>query len=551
MSAIKEAFSLQDMKATLKDHVFVTKEQQRIVSVRGGESRWIFDFRRVVLRPNVLNGVSELFWKHCAPDEEFQVAGLEAAALPLVAGIVMKGVEKKRPINGFFIRKSRKKTGLMQMVEGEINNTSLILVDDILNSGKTFIRQIELLEALGKKVHTVFVVLRFRDLSYYQYFHDRKIKIVSLLELDDLKDTLPVATIRRGPKKPVPMPFLVEWKFSGNNPDFSVVRPKSGPVCDDVNVYFGSDDGIFYCLRQADGAMLWHYKTGLGSKGAMIHSTPALYDDYVYFGSNNGNFYALDKKTGQKRWIYMEADWVQSSPCVAPDLSLVFVGLKFGLLRKQGGIVALDARSGKKKWDYRTSEHILSSPTYDQASGRVYIGGEDGVLRALNARTGKLLWTFTTRGHIRDGVAIHPESGHIALSSFDGKMYVLDGETGTEVMHIQTEEPVYARPLFYGKYAYIASLDKVLYCVDLERQIVKWKFATKGRVFTAPCMIEGKIYIGSNDARLYELNPETGKNTGFFQSIERITHAPAYNPVMKRFFVPTFANEIYCLSRKN
>lgn len=550
MSGTNKAFSLEDVKVALRDDVFITKEEQRIVSVRGGESRWIFDFRRAVLKPKILNGISELFWKHCAPDEEFQVAGLEAAALPIVAGIVMKGVENNRPINGFFIRKSRKKTGLMQMIEGEMNDSKLILVDDILNSGKTFIRQVTLLEALGKKVDTVFAVLRFRDLSYYQYFHDRNIQVVSLLELDDLQNLLPVKTIRRENKKPVPMPFRVAWKFNGNSPDFSIVRPKSGPVCDENNLYFGSDDGTFYCLRQSDGATVWHYKTGLGLKGSIIHSTPTLLDKMVYFGADNGNFYALDTKTGKVGWVFMEADWVQSSPCASPDLSLIFVGLRFGLLRKRGGIVALDAKTGKKRWEYRTDKEVLSSPVYDQASHRVFIGGEDGILRAFDARTGDSLWNFVTGGHIRDGVAIHPDGNRIAVTSFDGKMYVIDGKTGTEMMHIQTEEPIYARPLFYKDYVYVASLDKNLYCVDLAQQSVKWTFATKGRVFTAPCVIEDKIYIGSNDARLYELDPENGKNTSFFQSVERITHAPAYNPSSKRFFVPTFANELYCLSKE-
>ncbi|MDP2655489.1 MAG: hypothetical protein Q8P17_03070 [bacterium] len=48
---------------------------------------------------------------------------------------------------------------------------------------------------------------------------------------------------------------------------------------------------------------------------------------------------------------------------------------------------------------------------------------------------------------------------------------------------------------------------------------------------------------------MYELDPETGKETAFFQAVERITAAATYNPKTKRFFVPTFANEIYCLSK--
>mgnify|MGYP001566508901 CR=1 FL=1 len=38
-----------------------------------------------------------------------------------------------------------------------------------------------------------------------------------------------------------------------------------------------------------------------------------------------------------------------------------------------------------------------------------------------------------------------------------------------------------------------------------------------------PIIYKGIIYIGSNDGRLYALEEETGKETGFFQATERIT----------------------------
>jgi hypothetical protein len=50
---------------------------------------------------------------------------------------------------------------------------------------------------------------------------------------------------------------------------------------------------------------------------------------------------------------------------------------------------------------------------------------------------------------------------------------------------------------------------------------------------------------------LYELDPETGENTAFFQATERITNAVARNPKTKKLSLPTFANEAYSLVRKD
>jgi orotate phosphoribosyltransferase len=191
--------NLGDLKKIVVGSVYVTREQERIISERGTSSNWIFDFRRVLLKPAVLDSLSEIFFDQMSKEVgRFQVGGIEVAAIPFVAGVVMKSVEKGQPVNGFFIRKSRKKTGLTKMIEGVVEDeTPIILVDDIINTGKSFIRQVEVIEALGKKVSAVYAILRFRDESYYTYFKDKEIKVESLFSLDDLSDALPVKKYRR------------------------------------------------------------------------------------------------------------------------------------------------------------------------------------------------------------------------------------------------------------------------------------------------------------------------------------------------------------------
>ena len=110
---------------------------------------------------------------------------------------------------------------------------------------------------------------------------------------------------------------------------------------------------------------------------------------------------------------------------------------------------------------------------------------------------------------------------------------------------------IYSSPLVVGDTVYIASLDKQVYAIDLDTGRDRWLYETGGRIFSSPAHFEASLWVGSNDGRLHELDPETGKLRSFFQATERIVNAPAYNPRTRRFFVPTFANEIYCLERKN
>ena len=235
----------------------------------------------------------------------------------------------------------------MKMVEGELGKDKIILVDDLVNSGKTFTRQIEVLEKLGKNINEIFTILRFRDLKAYSFAKEKNIVLFSLFSLTDfgldlLEKKLPPSIAN----------FHVEWYFKSSDPNYFYVVPKSAPVFDNDKLYFGSDSGNFWALNQKDGSVAWKYKVGWHAKGKAIFSTPALYQETVYFGSYDGNIYALNTATGKKRWVFMEADWVGSSPALAPKLNALFIGLEFGLFNKKGGIVALDLNTGKKKWEY-------------------------------------------------------------------------------------------------------------------------------------------------------------------------------------------------------
>jgi orotate phosphoribosyltransferase len=540
-----------NLKEVMEKEVFITRDKEKIVDQNGVDNSWLFDFRRVFLKADILDAVSELFWEKTKNEHPFQIGGIEVASIPLITSFVLKTREKGKVSNGFFIRKSRKKSGLLKMIEGEISNEKIILVDDILNTGKSFIRQVEVIEALGKKVSAVFIVLRFRDLSYYEYFNERGIKIISLFEINDFKNTLNVNNLVESAQIPVPMPFKTEWYFKSENPDYFKVIPKSMPAIDGEKIYFGGDNGTFWALSQSNGNIVWKYKILFGDKTKKVFSSPVIDRNTVYFGTNDGNFYALDSENGKRKWVFMEADWIASSPCIAENLNSIFIGLEFGLWGKQGCLVALDLNTGKKKWEFQMSQLSYSSPAYSIESNIIVCGNNNYSIYGLEAKTGKLVWEFKTDGEVKESFAFDEKRGLVVFGSFDSYVYILETKTGKLVHKIKTNEALFSTPLVHGDFVYIASLDKNLYCIDLKSGAIIWSFATSGRIFSSPEIVNDKIYIGSNDGRLYELDKETGKNTAFFQATERITNKVVYSKELDRIFLTTFANEIYCLKKES
>ncbi len=529
---------------------FTIDAEHRNVSPVGAPQRWFFDFRSIILDGSVLSDIAELFWQEIKPLYPCQVGGLETAAIGLVAALVMRAHRDGIALNGFYIRKSRKKDGLQRIVEGALGDEPVVLVDDGLNSGKSLMRQLQVLDLLGKKVIALCVMVRFRDLSYYRYFSERGIKIISLFTLDDFPRSGGIAAIQDAePRAHIGMPFKVAWKFESAHPSYFHILPKSAPVVDDERVYFGADNGVMWALNQKDGSVAWSYKTLFGAGTKRIFSSPALARGNVYFGAYDGNFYALDAETGAKKWIYREADWIGSSPCVAEDLGLVFIGLEFGLWKKQGGISALDLKTGERRWSQQEESLTHSSPAYSRKTGIVVVGSSNGTIFAYDARTGKKRWTYQTGAAVRAGFAQDEARGLVCFGSEDKNVYALDMKTGEPVHIIETLEPVYSTPLAHDGKLYVGLLDKRIMCVDLSSGAVAWTFTTSSRVFSTPKLAAGRLYAGGNDGRLYELDPATGKETAFFQATERIVNGVAYNSSTKRLFVPTYANELYCMTR--
>ena len=559
---------MEKIRHAITSRVFVPAHKENIAHHKTGgikEKGWIFDFRRVILEPEILTAIVHSFWNMYRDADKIQIGGLESASLPLIGALAIVGHnEYEKDVTGFFIRKSRKRDGLMRMIEGTVHKERpIVLVDDAMNSAKTFIRQIEVLEELGYKIDAVWSILRFRDTEYYEYFHEKGIRVESLFCLDDFSDSLEVKNVKARVPVKIDIPYKVIWKFASDNPSYFLVVPKSDPTLDEKKVYFGSDSGVFWARMQEDGALAWSRKVGFHPKGKGIFSSPIVSSGVVYFGAYDGNVYALDTKTGKPRWIFFEADWIGSSPALSKDLGLLFVGLEFGLIKKRGGIAAIDIETGKKKWQYDMPMYTHSSPLYIEETKQVVIGSNDGSAYLFNAKDGTLIWKFETGTYseeelvkgfsqydIKESFAYDKKHDYIIFGNIEGMLYVLERKTGKEVFSFKAEFGFYSTPLIYKNKVYASSIDKHVYCIDLDTFELKWKWSAGARIFASPVEIEGSIYIGANTGRLTELDPETGKELSFLIVPERITNRPAYNPKTKRFFVPTFANEIYCLEKK-
>jgi outer membrane protein assembly factor BamB/orotate phosphoribosyltransferase len=547
-SSLENKMTRELLKELIKKScIAFPSDQLKVVSKRGQSPRWLLDLRPLLLQSDTLAYISGTFWDRFENLYPFQVCARELTAVPLLGAIIAEGQRRGRDVTGVVIRKSRKKTGLQKLIEGTVTDLPVVFVDDLVNSGESFERQILALEtnSVNLKIAGFFTIVHFRDHRHYRFL--RHAKFESLFRLDELGLTMHWTT----EDMPNTRLFNLQWKFQSPEPNHFYVVPKSGPVIDEERVYFGSDAGFFWAIDQKDGSPVWKFKVGKTANGKEIFSTAVLHGEMLYFGAYDGNFYALDSKTGSLRWRGRDAEWIGSSPAVAEDLGLVYVGVEHGLIYKRGGVIAYSLRDGAVRWHTRFSkEYVHASPAYSRRFGAMGIGSNDKRFYCLDAATGTIRWTFETEGEIKGQAVFDEKRGTVLFGSADGSLYILDANTGALRGKFRTENLVYTTPLLYGDSVLIGSEDKHLYRVNLDTGEAEWKFRTDGRILSSPLRVDTSIYIGSNDGRFYEIEGGTGKARGFFQALERITNRAAYNPRTRTFFVLTAANELLALARK-
>jgi orotate phosphoribosyltransferase len=537
------------LSAGINDLAILHGKNQRLVSPTGTDNTWLIDMRRVSLDAKLLDAIAELFWERFAGSMPFQIGGMEVGAIPLIIAILTKSKAYGAVINAFIVRKERKTHGTGSSIEGILTSQPIVIIDDILNSGTSLEKVRVVLEQFQKAISNVFVVIDYHSARGEEWRKVHSIPVKTLFDLSDFG-----LAFRRPKIEEHVTRFTNLWSFAAPDPNFFHRVPKSFPLADGKRVYFGSDCGVFWCLDAVGGSVVWKFK--VHSRGRKnLWSAPALHAGRIYFGSYDGNVYCLDAETGAEVWRFIGADWVGSSPALAPDLGLLFIGLEHAVEGRRGSIVALKLKTGEKSWEHITKRFTHASPAYWPEQKLVCCGSNDNELFLFDAADGGLRWRFEThsigeeKGSIRHAAAFDKKRSHIVTGCANGTIYVVDVSTGEEVWSVQTDNTIYTVPLIVEDTAYIGSTDKYLYVLDLEAREVKRKIYCASKVYGPPRLIEGRVYFGACSGIVFELDPQTSKVTGTHQLGDAVTNAVTFSKDTGCFYALTYVNELVAFKR--
>jgi outer membrane protein assembly factor BamB len=328
-----------------------------------------------------------------------------------------------------------------------------------------------------------------------------------------------------------------------------------GPAVAYGMVYELNKDGHLYALDVDTGDLVWKYK-GPGPlifpgnavvADGKIYATTGQTASYTGYTSES-EFACLDAYTGQLIWkLPIEAFAPRESVAVAyGNLYLIpgdvttsvdvesgeeyatidqvwAIGTRPWPMWRHDPAHSATGQSGPanltSRWNFTTGGAVISSPSV--ADGRVYVGSHDKNIYCLNARTGSLIWKFNTSERIKSSPAI--VDGKVYVGPDDGYVYCLDADDGSLIwstyaggyiqVNFAAAPALRSSPTVVGGKVYVGSLDTNVYCLDADDGNVDWTYKTEGYITSSPAVVDGAVYIISEEPEsgaLYKLDAADG-----------------------------------------
>ena len=170
----------------------------------------------------------------------------------------------------------------------------------------------------------------------------------------------------------------------------------------------------------------------------------------------------------------------------------------------------------RRLWMFRALNQVEFPPAI--AYGRLYFANTAGRVVALDAETGEPVWTrHLHRGTaaspaIADGVLYQPlmNAKREPRESAPGFMVALDAETGKILWRFRAGV-MESSPLYVNGILYFGTFDNRLYALDTRTRKVRWSYRTGDNVKGGPAYSKGTIFFGSYDGNAYAVNARTGR----------------------------------------
>ncbi len=225
-------------------------------------------------------------------------------------------------------------------------------------------------------------------------------------------------------------------------------------------------------------------------------------------------------------WEFATEGAIEASPVVQGNL--VIIGSRGS---RDGIVYALEVSSAEVKWRLPAPRFQAFTATPAVVKDRVYITtNTEGSLIALSLDSGEELWEYETGQLMRCSPCVTP-GGLVCVGSFDKHLYALaevEGGQAEPRWKFPTEGSIQSSPCYFDGKLYFGSDDAKVYCVSAEEGEKVWESPTSAAVRSSPRVQGGVVYVGSDDGCLYALDAQSGSELWKFRTEGKVVASPYF-----------------------
>ena len=153
----------------------------------GRKSDFYIDGKMIEVSPEGAFLIGEALYERLRDMNAVAVGGLAVGAVPLVTSIVISAHHQGGRIEGFFVRGEAKSHGTMKVIEGYVpkRGERVVVVDDVITSGKSVMKAIEAVRECGAEIAGVLAIVD-RDAGGRQFFESQGLRYESIFTKQDV-----------------------------------------------------------------------------------------------------------------------------------------------------------------------------------------------------------------------------------------------------------------------------------------------------------------------------------------------------------------------------
>lgn len=324
----------------------------------------------------------------------------------------------------------------------------------------------------------------------------------------------------------VGFPGGVIWQFVLPAP------PAQLPACDDARLYVALRGGTLVALDHATGLPAWS-----ASRDATV--APLSMGPFLV-GASGATAWALDAATGTRRWEHDLGAVAVLAP-ISTDAGPLFV-------TGSNDAVLLGSEDGQEIWRQPLSGRATSSAA--GASGRAWVGLDDGRVLAMQTSNGAIQWTRTLQGA---ALVMTPLGDRLLVGSADNFLYALREKDGGIAWRWRTGGDVVGAATADARRVYFVSLDATLRAIDRRHGDLRWQRPLAARPIGGPVFAGDVLVVAGVSPELRGYKTSDGGPAGSAPLPGRALHGPllaaARGSISARVLIITAGGQVLAIGQ--